>query len=335
MKKSSSDNPTNNFIQLSQSEENKLSVEAKAEYYQQFRNYIRTRPLKTTTLGARLWGPKLKKITNKIAIAVTKAFTNKNIEWVIDGDENIPEGSVIFAFTHQGVLDNFVWLPTIDKHCCILHGAEVSKVLLMCQINTGLVLVKKGNRQNNADAKLDTIRLLLEGHSIVWFPEGTWNLSPNKLHLPMSYGFLDAARKADCPVIPSVIEYTYDTSEPKENITKIHIHYGKPIYVKIEDSLSDKLAEYEEAISTIRYQLIEEKGIVKRETISDRDYINYMKGNLANLKFGKIDIDRERSFIFGAKDEYYLFHHINDIPFNEFGELLEPSDVAKLRTDDV
>ena len=325
----------NNFSLLSLQEEAYLTTDEKAAYYTRFRNYIMTRKLKATTPGARYWGPKLKNVTNKVAVAVTKAFTDKNAVLIVEGKENIPDGSVIFAFTHQGILDNFVWLPVTDKHCFILHGAEVNKLLLLCQLNTGLVLVKKGDLQNNLNAKLDTIRLLLEGHSIVWFPEGTWNLSPNKLHLPMRYGFLDAARKAGRPVVPAVIEYTYDTSTAKECITQINIRYGKPIFVEINDSLSDKLEEYQEAISTMRYELIEAKGLAKRSDVSSRDYINFIKGCLANLKLGKIDVNRERRFIFGAKDEYYLFHHINDVPFNEAGELLEPEEAAKLATHDI
>ena len=327
---SSTKNSNVAFRVLSTKEEARLSPQDKEDYYREFRAWILSRQLKTTTPGARFWGPKLKKITNKIAIAVTKAFTNKNIDWVVDGTENIPDGSIIFALSHQGLLDNFVWLPSIDRHCCILHGAGVNKLLLLCQMNTGLVLVKKGDAQNNLDAKLDAIRLLLEGHSITWFPEGTWNLSPNKLHLPMRHGFLDAARKTGRPVVPGVIEYTYDTSTAKERITKIHIRYGRPIFVTMDDNLAEKLEEYEEAISTMRYELIEEKGLFKRSDISNREYINFIKGCLANLKLGKLDINSERKFIFGAEDEYYQFHHINDVPFNEFDELLEPEEAAKL-----
>lgn len=35
---------------------------------------------------------------------------------IADGQENIPDGAVIFAGTHQGILDGFVWIPYI--HIC-------------------------------------------------------------------------------------------------------------------------------------------------------------------------------------------------------------------------
>ena len=134
----------------------------------------------------------------------------------------------------------------------------------------------------------------------------------------MSYGFLDVAKKSGAPV---VAEFTYDTSTDKERITKIHIRYGKPIYVSLQDVLNEKLLEYEEQISTIRWELIEEKGMFNRSEITNWDYINYLKGNYRNLIMGKKDIELERKRIRGAGDDFYLFHHINDVPFNERGEL--------------
>lgn len=320
-----------NFEILSLNEENKLSIEQRKQYYKQLREYVSKRKLTNTTKGATTIAPKLKKATIPIAISVTKAFTNKNIEWICDGKENIPNTPAIFAYTHQGLLDNFIWIPHVNQHCVILHGQEVNKLLLACQLNTGLVLVKKGDKQNNFNAKLDMIRLLLQGTSITYFPEGTWNLSPNKLHLPMSYGFLDIAKKAKVPVIPAVHEYTYDTSCYKEKIIKIHTRYGKPIYVSEEDDLKVKLKEYEETISTIKYELIEEKGIEKRSEISNQDYINFLKGSYKNLKLGKLDWKKENENIYGAQDDFYKFNYINDIPFDENGNLLEPEEKIKIK----
>ena len=321
----------NEFRILSLAEEKKLTNEEKIKYYNDFKEYVLKRKLKVTTPGATTIGPKLKGLTSKIAVAVTKHFTSKDVEWLCDGTENIPDGPVILAHSHQGLLDGFVWIPNVKRHCLLLHGAEVNKLLLLCQLNTGLILVKKGDKENNLNAKLDMIKLLLEGHSISYFPEGTWNLSPNKLHLPIRYGFLDTARKANVPIVPVVHEYTYDSSSEKEKITKIHTRYGKPIYITHEDDIQKKLEEYEEAISTMRYELIEEKGVFLREDVSNWDYINYLKGNYKNLEFGHLDWEKERRNIYGANEEFYKFHHINDVPFDEEGNLLETDEVKKLR----
>ena len=72
----------------------------------------------------------------------------------------------------------------------------------------------------------------------------------------------------------------------------------------------------------MRWALIEEKGIFHRDTISNWEYINFLKGNIRNLKMSGIDLGVERANLWGANNNFYAFHHINDIPFNDRGELL-------------
>ena len=303
------------------------------QYYAELCNYVLNRKLTNTTPCALTLAPKLKKITNIIAGKLTKILCRSNVTVISDGQENIPEDKVIFALTHQGILDNFVWIPNNPKHSIILHSVTVKKFLKLVQLNTGLVFVSKkdGDQLDRQNAKLDMIKILLLGHSITYFPEGTWNLSPNKLHLPLSYGFLDIARKSQAAVIPVVIEYSYDNMDDVERISRVHIRYGKAIYVKIEDDLKQKLDEYEESVSTMRWELIEEKGVFHRNTISNWDYINFLKGNMRNLQMGGINIDFERMHIRGADNDFYAFHHINDIPFDDEGNLLETDEVERLK----
>ncbi len=203
----------------------------------------------------------------------------------------------------------------------------------MIQVNTGLILVtkKKKNASHRIGAKLDVISALLKGESVIIFPETAWNLSPNKLHLPMNYGFLDMAQKTKADIMPMVMEYTYDTSTDKEKITRIHIRYGEPVVVGENDNFSEKLAEYQEKISTIRWELIEEKGLFKRSEISNTDYINFVKGNLRNLEMGEIDINKERNGIFSSGDEFWKFHPINDVPWDAWGNLLQGQEVERLK----
>lgn len=231
------------FKLLSLREEKQLSKEELIAYYEDLRNYALNRKLTNTTPGALTICPKLKKGVEKIATAVTKVLAGGEIEIVVDGQENIPDGTAIFASTHQSVLDTFCYIPYCEKHCLILLNSDVNKILILAQVDSGLILVSKveDDIEHRIKAKLDMKKILLKGHSIWWFPEGTWNLSPNKLHLPMSFGFLEIAKKTQVPVVPVVMECTYDSSTDKEKITKLHISYGRPVRVGIEDDLSQKL----------------------------------------------------------------------------------------------
>jgi len=319
------------FKILTLSEENKLSDEERKQYYINFRKYLSGRKLTNTTIGATTIAPKLKNGTNKICEIVTKALTCSNVEIVCEGIENIPDCPVILAQTHQGILDNFIWIPQVPMHCIILHHKDVSKILIVCQLNTGLVLIKKDDKENSANAKLDTIELLLKGHSMHWSPEGTYCLSPNKLHLPLRIGVIDAAKKSGAPIIPVSHEYTYEFINDKLTITKVHSKYGKPIYVKENDNLIEKLHEYEESISTLKYELIEAKGLFKRSDITNYDYINYLKQIYKDIETGKVDRDEERRKIYTADDDFHQFFHINDVPFNEVGEFLDTEEVRKIK----
>ena len=147
----------------------------------------------------------------------------------------------------------------------------------------------------------------------------------------MSWGFVEIAKKTGKPIIPVVTEFTYDTSKEKERITKIFIRFGKPIKVSLEDDMNEKLMEYEEAISTIRWGLFEEKGIEKRKNVTNSDYINFLKGNYKNLKLGNKDWALEKKRMRGAESDFYIFHHINDVPFDQNGRLLETEEVRKLK----
>ena len=302
-------------------EENNVTSGQLDTYYDELCKYARGRKLTNTTYGAITIAPKLKGITNIVADNLTNVLAGGEVEKISDGQENIPDGPVIFAHTHQGILDNFSWIPVTPKHAIILHSNVVKKFLIALQLNTGLILINKGDTQSRRNAKLDMIKLLLNGHSIAFFPESAWNLSPNKLHLPMNFGFIDIAKKTGTPIVPVVDEYTYDSFAEKERIKRIHIRFGKPIRVMRTDSLKEKLEEYQEAISTIRWSLFEEKGVFIRNEISNSEYMNFIKGNLKNLKMGGIDVNIEQKYSWNSEDEFYVFHNYNMVPCDKNGNL--------------
>lgn len=323
------------FKILSLHQEKQLSDRELEKYFESLRRNLENRKLTNTTPGARFLGPRLKKVTNKIADALTRMLGDKDVVITSEGQCNIPDGAVLFAHTHQGLLDNFAWIPTCPRHSMIFHSAKVKTYLKLGQMNTGLVLVDKDDKTSRINAKLDTIQLLLEGYSVSIWPESTWLLSPNKLHLPMNYGFLDIAKKTGVPIVPVVSRYFFDTSNEKGRIPKIHISYGAPICVGTKDSLEEKLEQYTEQVSTMRWNIIENEGTHRRADVSNTDYINYLKANLNAIKMGGADINVEHRNLWGYSNDFYRFFHINEIPFDENGNLLETEEVRRLKAIDL
>lgn len=65
---------------------------------------------------------------------------------------------------------------------------------------------------------------LRKGQSILWFPEGTWNLTPSQLMMPMKWGIIDVAKETGAQIIPTVLEYSREQK-------KCFVRFGKPMVV--------------------------------------------------------------------------------------------------------
>lgn len=316
------------FKILSLGDEDKLSRDEKLLYYRNLREFAVNRKLVTTTPGATYLGPRMKGITNNLSRNLMRILCDKNFNYNVEGLENILDCNVLFAFTHQGLLDNFSWIIDNPQHCVIFHSTKVRKPIKLMQLNTGLVLVDKEDKKSRLDAKMDCLTLLLNGVSVGIFPEAAYLLSPNKFHLPINYGFLDLARKAGVPIVPCVIDYFYS---PEGKITDVNIGYCRPMFVSMDDSLSQKLEQYQEIISTKRYEFIEKRGMFRRADISNWEYINFMEKTKRTLELAGIDLDVERRTIWDSDNPFYDFHHINDIPYDKDGNFLETEEVRRLK----
>lgn len=317
----------NNFKVLSYKEEEKLTIEEKKEYYKCLREYLKNIPVSN-----------FKNIYLKICNVLNKKIVRiiidkiKGYELVITGQENIPDTPVIYASTHQNFNDHFNAVLSIPDHAIILNTSTVTKSFKCIMGVNGIVYVDRNDKEDRFKSKMKLMKYTIMGKSIVVFPEGTYNCSPNKLHLPLHMGVIDISKKMQIPIVPLIQEYTYDDEilDGKTRVKKCRVHFGKPIYVNVEDDLKEKKEELSEIFSTIKYFLMEEKGLYKRENITIEEYINFVKTRINTWKMVNVDINDERKTIYGYNDDFYLFHHINDIAFNGNNELLETEHVRKL-----
>ena len=313
-----------NFRILSYDEELQLSLEARKKYYNNLQNYLLRTKYKDLNSSWIQFAEKLNK--NIIRFIIDKI---KGYELIVDGLENIPNSPVIYASTHQDFCDHFNAVLSIPEHAVILNTINVTPLFKFLMFFNGIIYVDRLTDNSRFDAKIEQMKCLAKGKSVVIFPEGTYNCSPNKLHLPLHKGVIDMARKMQVPIVPLIQEYTYDESISTIKCVKsCHVRFGKPIYVDITDNIEEKLSELSENFSTIRFELIAEKGNFK--ICSNMEYINYVLSRIDAWSKVKVNIDDERKTIYKNNDEFYLFHHINDVDFDEFGNLLETKLVRQL-----
>jgi 1-acyl-sn-glycerol-3-phosphate acyltransferase len=98
---------------------------------------------------------------------------------------------VIFAVTHVGKFDIEVVSEAIKTHYYLLSGdfehlqGTVDAPFLALN---GVIYFNERVAKDRQSAKERMIRLLQEGGNLMYFPEGTWNLSPNLPVLPCYWG---------------------------------------------------------------------------------------------------------------------------------------------------
>ena len=220
------------FKILTREEEKELTQKELKEYYINLRNYLSKRKLTNTTIGATTISPKLRGLVNKHYEKETK-----KIKMTYEGQEDIPSERVIFVHSCVPYLNKTILINKNDRHCLLFGDKESNKILLLQQLVNGLIIDSKGND----NAKLDAIRLLLEGNSISCFVD---NYNLKDIYDNPTNSFIDIAKKAGVPIVPVV----HDIKYIGDRITKIHTIYEEVIYIDEYDDLLDKLKEYEDII---------------------------------------------------------------------------------------
>ena len=299
------------FKILSYEEESKLSISEKRKYYQDLKLFLSTKPLNP------VWGSYLKiceELNKKVVRNVIDSKKGYDLE--VRGLDNIPNKTCIFASTHQDYSDHFNVVLSIPCHTVILNTVNVTLLFKLLMGANGIIYVDRNSDLSRFESKTKLMHLLAHGKSVVVFPEGTYNCSPNKLHLPLHAGVIDMALKMQVPIVPMIHHYTYDTNDPTiKNVQSCIVEFAKPIYVDYTDNKKAKLEELSESFSTIRWNLMQENGTFKRDDITLQEYINYVLSRIDAWSKINVSIDNERKTIKGANEDFYLFHHINDIPF--------------------
>ncbi|MBK8175867.1 MAG: 1-acyl-sn-glycerol-3-phosphate acyltransferase [Rhodospirillales bacterium] len=125
-----------------------------------------------------------------------------NIDWQVDGRENLPRGAALLAAKHQSAWETLIFYILLDDPVFVLKRELLNVPLL------GWYLKKTGNIAIDRSAGFRAMKTLLpgveaalaEGAQVIVFPEGT--RSPPGVHTPYHPGIAALYARMNVPVTP-------------------------------------------------------------------------------------------------------------------------------------
>jgi|KBSMisStandDraft_5_1062788.scaffolds.fasta_scaffold50198_4 1-acyl-sn-glycerol-3-phosphate acyltransferase len=173
------------------------------------------------------------RLRRSTARAAAKAFFfGAGMPVRLRGLEHLPEGQCVVVANHASYLDGVVMTAALPPRFGFVIKREMNDVpmagLLLRRI--GSEFVDRHNRHKGATDARRVLRTAASGHSLVFFPEGTFTseVGLGKFHT----GAFAIAARAACPVVPAVILGTRRNMPATRILPRpglIEVRYGAPI----------------------------------------------------------------------------------------------------------
>lgn len=222
-----------------------------------------------------------------------------------------PNKPIIFAANHSAFPDIPIALKAIGRHSYVLLGKQNLAFLdeFFFWLN-GVIWVDRKKREDTAAAKLGIQAYLSQGHSILWFPEATWNLTDNLLMLPMRWGIIDVAQQANAQIIPMALDYD------REKMV-CRVQFGNPM---VSDDLQDKavaIRDLRDTLATMRWDMMQNQPVMRRCDI-DPEAIRADMFRVLD-EYPPLDWEYEQSCIYKYPSEDVFAHLEQLVPRRENG----------------
>lgn len=157
------------------------------------------------------------------------------VEATFVGEENIPEGAVMFIGNHRSFFDILLTYSRCKNLCGYVAKKEMENIPLLSTWMRYLycLFLDRENPREGLKTILTAIDYIKQGISVCIFPEGTRNKGEELSLLPFKDGTFKIATKTGCPIVPISMNHTASIFEdhfPRIKKTKVIIEYGTPIY---------------------------------------------------------------------------------------------------------
>jgi len=164
----------------------------------------------------------------------------------VEGLERLPEGPCIVVANHASYIDGLVFTAALPPRFGFVIKREMASVPL-----AGFLLNRIGSqfmaRDKAGQTTMDARRVMRSaesGHSLVFFPEGTFSEDPGllKFHL----GAFATAQRAGCPVVPAIIQGSRVALSPRGGLPQ-----PVPLRIEILDPVIPTARDGSEAVAAL------------------------------------------------------------------------------------
>ena len=196
---------------------------------------------------------------------------------LIKDERNLTDRPIIFAVTHVGKFDIEVISESIKDHYYLLSGdfEHIQGIIDAPFIAlNGVIYFNEKDKEDRKSASNRMINHLKQHGNLMYFPEGTWNLSSNLPVLPCYWGIINVARESDSIIIPVAADQ-YDKH--------FKINIGKSFDVlKYDNNLSGKanaIKDLRDEMATLKWEIWETERVSRNEIKSD-EWEKYIEDRL-------------------------------------------------------
>lgn len=199
-------------------------------------------------------------------------------------------GPVIYAVNHSAFPDTPMALTAVGHRCRVLAGKQrltIPDDLFFHLL--GAIWVDREDREDMAASKAALQEALSRGQDVLWFPEGTWNLTDNLLVLPLRWGIIDVARQAKARIVPVALDYD------REKLV-CRAKFGEPIGGEQLEDKATGIRTLRDAMASLRWELMADQPLLHRGGVTVAELRREMERPLS--EYPMLDWEREQKAIY-------------------------------------
>jgi len=193
---------------------------------------------------------------------------------VIKDEREKTDRPIIFALTHVGKFDIEVTSEAIKDHYYLLSGdfEHIQGIIDAPFIAlNGVIYFNETVKEDRQLASNKMIQHLKNNGNLMYFPEGTWNLSPNLPMLPCYWGIVDVAKKGNAVIIPVAADQY--GKHFKINVGK---NIDMNLYGDTKEEKTRAINDLRDCLAKLKWEIWETESMLEREKITGKEWEEYV-----------------------------------------------------------